>query len=571
MLHFKRVKDEQGNAIAIETDLQGYQLLRAAKLNKSSAFTPEERREFKLLGKLPCQIENLAQQVARFYDQYSEKESDLQKNIFLNQLHDSNEVLFYRLVGDYLKEMMPVVYTPTVGEAVKRFSLELRSPRGLFLCYEDRGHLEEMIANRLNPEVDLIVVTDGEGVLGIGDQGIGGMNISIAKLMVYTLCAGVNPNRVLPIQLDVGTNNKTLLDDPMYLGWRHERISGKAYDAFIDEFVTAVTKQLPGVYLHWEDFGRDNARKNLERYRHDILTFNDDMQGTGATALSCVLSAVQAKGELLTEQQIVFFGAGTAGVGIADQVCAAMQRQGLSAEEAQSRIWLLDRPGLLLDDMSEVLDFQRPYAKPRSAVARWEVKDEKNIDLLEVVRNLQPTVLIGCSTVYGAFNEDVVKAMAARIGHPIILPLSNPTSKSEADPADLFEWTKGRVITATGSPFDDVLYVGKKYRISQSNNAFVFPGLGLGVIAVKAKLMTDNMIWAACQALTDCSPAKKDNMAPILPDLDDIHEVSHCIALAVAKQAIADGVAEPCDDLEKAINQVQWRAEYLPYRKGTFA
>jgi malate dehydrogenase (oxaloacetate-decarboxylating) len=566
MLHFRVIRDENGDIKEIESDLKGYQLLRTAKLNKGAAFNSQERKDFNLLSKLPFEEETLDEQAQRFYKQYQEKSNNLQKNIFLNQLHDANETLFYYLVGKHLKEMMPIVYTPTVGDAVECFSLEMRTPRGLFISYPSIDRVDEILANRLNPEVDLIVVTDGEGVLGIGDQGIGGMDISIAKLMVYTLCAGVNPHRVLPIQLDVGTNNKKLLDDPNYLGWKHERVTGKEYDEFIGKFVAAVRRALPNVYLHWEDFGRDNARKNLNRYRQEMLTFNDDMQGTGATALSCVLSAVQAKGEDLKDQRVVFFGAGTAGVGIADQVCAAFVRNGLSEKEAHERIWLLDRPGLLIDDMAEVVDFQRPYAKARSLVADWELETDGSIQLYDVVKNLKPTILIGCSTVKGAFNEKVVKEMASHVSRPIILPLSNPTSKSEAAPQDLFDWTNGEVITATGSPFADVQFNGKAYRVSQSNNAFCYPGLGLGVIAVKAKLMTDNMIWAACQALTDCSPAKKDNHAPILPDLDDVHEVSLHIARKVAEQAIKDGVAEDCD-IEKAIHSVRWEAKYYPYKK----
>jgi len=566
MLYFKSLRNDKGEITAIETDATGFRMLNTAKLNKGSAFTQEERETFELLGKLPHAVETIEEQCERLYDQYKEEDNDLQKNIFLNQMHDANETMFYRLVSDHLKEMLPIIYTPTIGDAVEEFSLELRRPRGLFICYEDKDRIGEMLDHRLNPEVDLIVVTDGEGVLGIGDQGIGGMDISIGKLMVYTLCAGINPHRVLPIQLDVGTNNEKLLNDPMYLGWRHKRITGKEYDDFIGAFVSAVQEKLPDVYLHWEDFGRDNARKNLNRYREKMLTFNDDMQGTGATALSCLLSAVQAKGENLKEQHIAFFGAGTAGVGIADQVCQALVRNGLSQEEAEARIWLIDRPGLLVDDMKEVADFQKPYAKPRGLVESWDLENKDQISLLDVAKNLSPSVLIGCSTVHGAFTEDVVKAIAAKVDHPIILPLSNPTSKSEAAPKDLFAWTNGKVITATGSPYDDVDINGKKIRISQSNNSFVFPGLGLGVMAVKANRMTDNMIWAACQALTDCSPAKKDKTAPILPDLDDVKEVSHKIAIAVAKQAIEDGVAEPTD-VELAINRIKWVPKYYPFIK----
>src|SRR3990167_5268369 len=380
MLSFKMIRNGKGHISHYEVSAIGKHLLTTAKLNKGNAFSYDERHIFKLLGKLPASEETLEAQADRMYTQYQELPTPLQKNIFLNSLHDNNETLFYKLVGCHLKEMLPIVYTPTVGEAVKHFSLELRDPRGLFLSYPDKDKLEEMLANRLNKDVDLIVVTDGERVLGIGDQGIGGINISIAKLMVYTLCAGVNPHRVLPIQLDVGTNNQTLLNDPMYLGWRHERLSGKEYDDFIDLFVKAIQKKLQNVYLHWEDFGRDNARKNLERYRFKMLTFNDDMQGTGAVTLACVLSSVQAIQQTLSKKRVVFFGAGTAGVGIADQICAAMMREGISEEEARQNIWLIDRPGLLIED-SDLLDFQKPYAKSRKLIQNWQVANPKNITL----------------------------------------------------------------------------------------------------------------------------------------------------------------------------------------------
>ncbi len=566
MLSFKMIRDDKGDISHYEVSAVGKHLLTIAKLNKGNAFSYDERLTFRLLGKLPASEETLDAQADRMYTQYAELPTPLQKNIFLNSLHDHNETLFYKLVGLHLKEMLPIVYTPTVGDAVKQFSLELRQPRGLFLSYPDKDKLEEMLENRLNKEVDLIVVTDGERVLGIGDQGIGGINISIAKLMVYTLCAGVNPHRVLPIQLDVGTNNQELLKDPMYLGWRHERISGKEYDDFIDLFVKAVQKKLPHVYLHWEDFGRDNARKNLERYRFKMLTFNDDMQGTGAVTLACVLSSVQAIQQTLPKQRVVFFGAGTAGVGIADQICGAMVREGLSEEEARQNIWLIDRPGLLMED-SDLIDFQKPYAKSRKLIQNWQVANPKNITLLDVVKNLKPTVLIGCSTLTGAFNEEIVKAMAAGVEHPIILPLSNPTEKAEATPKDILTWTKGKAIVATGSPFEDVDVNGKKIRISQSNNAFIFPGIGLAVIAVHAKHVTDNMLYAAAKALADFSPAKKDRTAPVLPDLDQVQEVSDHVAREVIKQAVADGMATMPDDLEKALNGARWEVKYYPYRR----
>lgn len=564
MHRFNMIRDDAGQITKIQTTLTGKLLLDFPKLNKANAFNEEEREVFRLLGKLPDVYESLEEQSARIYQQYSEISSQLAKNIYLNQLHDRNETLFYYLVGQHLEEMLPIVYTPTIGEAVKRFSLELRHTRGLFISYDHKDRIEEMLDNRLNEEVDLILVTDGEGVLGIGDQGIGGMDIAIGKLMVYTLCAGVNPHRVLPIQLDVGTNNEALLKDPMYLGMRKKRIAGKAYDDFIDAFVSAVLKKFPGVYLHWEDFGRDNARKNLERWRPKLLTFNDDMQGTGATALACGLSAVAAKGEALKDQRIVFFGAGTAGTGIADQYCAAMVRQGLTQAEAASRIYLIDRPGLLVDGMDEVLPFQAPYAASKEEVAKWGVKDPHAISLLDAVKYTRATILIGCSGVHGAFSDEVIKAMAANAEHPIIFPLSNPTSLCEAEPEAILKLTQGKAIVACGSPFDPVEMDGKSIRISQSNNAFVFPGLGLGAMAVGAKHMTDGMIWAACQALSELSPARQDKAAPVLPDINQARDVSLHIAKAVAQAAIDEGEAKACD-IDLAIAKIHWEAKYYPY------
>lgn len=566
MLQFNLIRNDAGDITHIELhkDMVGKRLLSAPKLNKGNAFTLKEREALGLLGKLPDAVETLQEQVDRHYQQFSEIKTDLAKNIYLNQVHEKNETLFYALVGQHLEEMLPIVYTPTIGEAVEKFSLEMRVPRGLFISYENKDRIEEILDNRVNPEIDLILVTDGEGVLGIGDQGIGGMDIAIGKLMVYTLCAGINPHRVLPIQLDVGTNNQKLLDDPMYLGMRKKRITGKDYDDFIDSFVKAVMKKFPKVYLHWEDFGRSNARKNLERWRPHLLTFNDDMQGTGATALACGLSAVLAKNEVMADQRIVFFGAGTAGCGIADQYCAAMMREGLSEEEARARIYLIDRPGLLVDGMDDVQDFQAPYAKSRQEVETWGVSNWQSISLLEAVKHSKATILIGASGVHGAFSDDVIKAMAANNAHPIIFPLSNPTPLSEAEPKRILELTDGKAIVATGSPFDAVKIGDRMIRISQSNNAFVFPGLGLGAIAVKAKHMTDNMIWAACQALSELSPARKDKSAPVLPDINDARDVSLHIAKAVAEQAIKDGEADACD-VDHAIRTVRWEAKYYPY------
>ncbi len=559
--------DENGNPY-IPVKLRSYQLLRDPKLNKGSAFTEEERKALKLNGRLPNRVETLEEQVKRSYLQYSEKHTDLQKNIFLNALHDNNEILFYAVLKKHLKEMLPIVYTPTVAEAVETFSLELRRSRGLFIAYPDIDDIDNILDQRMNADIDLILVTDGEGVLGIGDWGVGGMHICIGKLMVYTACSGLHPNRVLPIQLDTGTNNEKLLKDPEYLGWRHERITGKTYDDFIDKFVKAVQKKFPEVYLHWEDFGRDNARKNLERYRNEIATFNDDMQGTGATALACVLSGLIAKKENISNQRVVFFGAGTAGCGIADQFCQAMIAAGLSESDARKNFWLIDRHGLLLKNSADLQSFQAPYARDASDILNWTVANKNNITLAEVVHHIHPTILVGCSTVHGAFTESIVKDMAAHCDRPIILPLSNPTNHCEATASDLMYWTDGNVLMALGSPFEPVNFKGKMYPVSQSNNAFVFPGLGRGIIASKAKRVSDEMIYAACNALSLASPARQDPRAPLLPDIATAADVADSIALAVAETARKQGLSRVDDsvDFKKILAEQKWEPRYFPYK-----
>lgn len=568
MFKFKIIYNKAAEISHIETSLTGNNLLSTPKLNKGGAFTQEEREAFGLTGLLPHQVETLNQQVARMYMQYHEHHTNLGRNIYLNVLHDYNETLFYKLVSEHLEEMLPIIYTPTVGEAVQRFSLEHRKARGLYINYTDRDRIDEILDNRITPEVDLTVVTDGEAVLGIGDQGIGGINISSAKLMVYTLCGGINPHRVLPIQLDVGTNNPHLLNDPMYLGWRHERITGQAYDDFIDAFVTAVIKKFPSIFLHWEDFGRDNARRILSRYQDKICTFNGDMQGTGVIALASVLAGAVASGMPLRDHRIVIFGAGTAGVGIADQIYGALRREGLNNEEARAHFWLIDKQGLLTKDTS-LLPFQQPYARSSQDVRSWELRNAQHIALTDVVHNVKPTILIGCSTVTGAFNESLVKFMAEHVERPIIMPLSNPTSLAEAKPEDLMAWTKGKAIIATGSPFPEVNYDGKWYRIAQSNNAFAFPGIGLGALAAKAKQVSDDMLWAATLALSECSPVHQDKLGPLLPKLSETQRVSVNVALAVANQARKEGLARISDEVNllERIKKMTWQPAYYPYKK----
>jgi malate dehydrogenase (oxaloacetate-decarboxylating) len=567
MANFRIIRNTEGAIDHIETTLIGKQLLNDPDLNKDTGFTITERIIFDLIGKLPPKIETIEQQVQRCYQQYRELPSNIAKYIYLNNLHNRNQTLFFRLVSDYLAEMMPIIYTPTAGEAIEKFSQIYQSPRGVIISYPDKQHITKILDGYSSSDIDLIVVSDAEGILGIGDQGVGGIYICIGKLAVYTLCANINPYRVLPIQLDVGTNNQKMLNDPMYLGWKHERIRGKDYDNFIDAFVSAVRKKFPNMFLHWEDFGRDTARHNLERYQNKMCTFNDDMQGTSVITSAAISSAMLAVGQKLTEQRIIFHGAGTSATGIADRICAAMVKEGLSIKEAQSHIWMLGSRGLITEDLPNITKYQKTYARTRQEVSNWQLPNSDKIDLLDVVKNVHPTILIGCSTVSKAFNQEIITTMAKHVKHPIILPLSNPTSKSEAIPNDLFKWTNNKALVATGSPFPDVDVAGEKIRIAQCNNAFAFPGIGLGVIAVKAKRVTDDMLSAACQTITALSPVNQDKSAPLLPSIKDVKKVSYAVAVAVAKQAIADGVADDID-IEKAIKFAKWQPQYYPLTKG---
>jgi malate dehydrogenase (oxaloacetate-decarboxylating) len=554
MLNFKEFPEY------ITTDLSGKNLLATTQLNKSTAFSAEERKTFGLLGKLPLRIETLDEQVSRAYLQFSHYQTDMQKHIYLNNLHDKNQVLFFKLITEHLVEMVPLIYTPCIAQSVKEFSHEFRQPRGLFISYEDRDHIDEILDNRTNPDIDLIVVTDGEGVLGIGDQGVGSINIPIGKLMIYTLCAGISPLKTLPIHLDLGTNNQSLLDDPLYLGARHERIRGRECDNFIIRFVAAVQRKFPLAFLHWEDFGRDNARRILEQYQHRICTFNDDIQGTGAVTLAAILAAVKQSGSDLTKQRIIIYGAGTAGTGIADQLYKAMLRVGLTEKVAREKFWLVDRPGLLTTECSDLTSAQQPYTRDKKEITSWQRNADNKIDLAETVKQISPTILIGSSAQAGAFNESIIKTMAKSITRPIILALSNPTDRAEATPEQLLQWTDGQALIATGSPFDPVIYRGKTYPIAQCNNALVYPGIGLGVLATRAKLLTDDMIWAACMALSNFSGDA------LLPSLAQARETAFAIALAVAEQAIKEKLqrVEVISDLADHIQSLMWQPKYVP-------
>ncbi len=568
MLNFTIKKDPTGNTQWLETSLSGKPLLTTPQLNKGTAFSKEERHIFGLLGKLPDHIETLQAQSERIYLQYQLYETPLQKNIYLNKLHDTNQVLFYKLLQQHAAEMIPIIYTPTVGVAVEKFSREFQQARGLYISYEDRFVIEEILDNRSNPEIDLIVASDGGGVLGIGDQGIGAMLIPVAKLMVYTICGGINPLHTLPILLDAGTNNETLLNDPFYLGWRHPRISGQAYDEFIDLFVQAVKKKFPQVFLHWEDFGCDNARRILQNYQYQICSFNDDIQGTGATTLAALMAAVTSLHSTMEQQRIVIFGSGTAGTGIADQLYDAIIRSGADPTYARSRFWLIDKNGLIVNNMSDLTPAQIPFARPSAEVTGWNRNENLQISLLEVINQIHPTVLIGSSARGGAFTQQIIQAMASHVSQPIIFPLSNPTEKAEATPPDVLQWTHGKALIASGSPFPPLSLNGELRSTAQCNNALVFPGIGLGIIAVKASRVTDNMLWAACEALNRCAPVHDDPKAPLLPNIDTAHESAREIAIAVATQAVADGVANmPIDsNITNSVDAQYWTPEYLPFR-----
>ncbi|MDM5193076.1 oxaloacetate-decarboxylating malate dehydrogenase [Bacillus hominis] len=549
---------------ALETALRGVEVLSTPLLNKGVAFTQEEREELGLKGLLPPAVLTLDEQARRAYEQFCSQPDDLLKNVYLTALHDRNEVLFYRILTDHLREMLPIVYTPTVGVAIQRYSHEYRKPRGVYLSVNDPSGIEEAFSNigATAENIDLVVVTDGEGILGIGDWGVGGINIAIGKLAVYTAAVGIDPSRVLPVILDVGTNREDLLNNPFYIGNRHPRVTGEAYDEFIDTFVQAVGNKFPKALLHWEDFSSRNARKILDKYRHDVCTFNDDIQGTGAVSLAAVLSAVKASGVPLSEHRVVVFGAGTAGIGIADQVRDALVRAGLSEQEAHERFWCIDRNGLITDNMEDLLDFQIPYARKEAEVNDWKQSDA--IGLAEVVKHVKPTILIGTSTVAGAFKEEIIKEMASHVERPIILPMSNPTPLAEAKPVDLIEWTEGRALVATGSPFDPVTYNGVTYVIGQSNNALIFPGLGLGTIVVRASVMTDGMFAAAAEAVASMVDTSQPG-APILPEVEELRNISEMVAIEVAKVAVAEGVARENlsdNDIKIAVKDAMWKPEY---------
>ncbi|MFG2635973.1 NAD-dependent malic enzyme [Streptomyces sp. NPDC048362] len=555
----------------LKTTARGRAVLGDPRLNRGTAFTEAERRALDLVGLIPSRVLSQDEQARRAYAQYREQAGDLAKSVNLTNLHDRNEVLFYRLVADHLEEMLPIVYTPTVGTAIERYSFEYRRPRGIYLSVDAPDDIERSLrAGGLGADdVDLIVATDGEGILGIGDWGVGGIDIAVGKLAVYTAAAGIDPSRTLPVMLDVGTNRRELLDHPLYLGNRRPRPDRDTYDAFIEAYVTTATRLFPNALLHWEDFGTANARRILERYRDRVCTFNDDIQGTGAVNLAAVLSGVRAADLPLREHRVVVFGAGTAGIGVADQLRDALVAEGLSTEEATARFWCVDRYGLLTDDQGDRLrDFQKPYARPAGEVRDWRRdEDLPGIPLEEVVRRVRPTILIGTSGQGGAFTEAIVREMASHTERPIILPMSNPTDLAEATPADLLDWTDGKALVATGGPFDPVERDGTTYEVGQANNALVFPGLGLGAIVARASRITDRMLRAAADAVarqTDDTDVARQN-APVLPPIRDLRRTSTAVAVAVARTAVEEGVARAdLDDVESAVRAAVWEPVYPP-------
>jgi len=553
---------------AIEVNLTGPDLLANPLLNKGTAFSESERDTFGLHGFLPPHIGTLDVQISRRMEALRALESDGERYVFLRGLQDANETLFYGLVTRHLQETLPIVYTPTVGESCQRFSHIWSKPRGVFLSWPHRGRIKEILAHQRFDKIEAIVVSDGERILGLGDQGAGGMGIPIGKLSLYTACAGLHPATTLPILLDTGTDNPERLADPLYIGWCHERVRGQHYDDFVDAFVGAVEARWPHVLLQWEDFARANAGRLLARYRDRLCTFNDDIQGTAAVAAGTLLAALRVTGIPLRDQRIVIVGAGSAGCGIGALILREMIDAGVPEAEARARFFAVDRDGLLVQGSPELLGFQAPFAQPAAAVAHWRREHPDRIGLLDVVANAKPTALIGVSGQPGIFTEKIVRTMAAGTARPVIFPLSNPVSRGEATPQDLETWSEGRAVIGTGSPFAPVNHNGKPFTVDQTNNAYVFPGVGLGVLAVDAHRVSDGMFKAAAKALADLSPARLDPAANLLPPVADLRKVAVSVAQAVARAARDEGLCQPLADaaIDRAIVAKMWTPTYRPYR-----
>ncbi|MEM8954604.1 MAG: NAD-dependent malic enzyme [Verrucomicrobiota bacterium] len=550
----------------LEVSVTRQRLLETSLWNKGTAFSDVERRELGLLGLLPPHVESIDVQAARCYEAYLEQATDLGKHVYLRNLQDENETLFYRVILDHITEMMPIIYTPVVGEACQQFSHIYRRPRGLFISYPNRDRICEILRNCACEETEVIVVTDGERILGLGDQGAGGMGIPIGKLSLYTAIGGIDPGTTLPILLDAGTNNEERLNDPEYIGWRHERIRGEEYDAFVDQFVAAVKETFPNVLLQWEDFAGRDAGRLLERYRDDLCTFNDDIQGTAAVTTGALLSAVAVTGEPLTGQRVCVLGAGSAGCGVSEQLVRAMVEEGLGDEEARARIFLVDINGLMHDGLTDVLPFQRDLLQSRANLEGWKSSGGNGeFSFADVVANVKPTILIGLTGHADSFPEAIIREMAMHVERPIIFPLSNPTSRIEATPQQLLEWTGGNALIATGSPFEPIFFEGREIPIAQCNNSYIFPAMGLGILATGANRVTEEMFMAAACALRDASPALRDAGASLLPSLDDVRTVSRSIAIAVGEEAQKEGMAKG-GDVAALVDEKTWEPSYRPYR-----
>jgi malate dehydrogenase (oxaloacetate-decarboxylating) len=556
-------RPETSLSVTVPADIFGYHLLADARLNKGTAFSEEERDTFGLHGLLPSRVATIEEQVSRRLAGFRQFATDLERYAFLRDLQDTNETLYYALLAQHLEELLPIVYTPTVGAGCRSFSRLFRKPRGLFLSLPRRGSIRQILANPQFDNTEVIVVTDGERILGLGDQGAGGMGIPIGKLALYTACGGIDPGRGLPVILDVGTDNIDNLKDPLYVGWRHERVRGQEYDDFIEEFVSAVTERWPHVLLQWEDFAKHNATRLLGRYRDRLCTFNDDIQGTAAVATGTLLSAINVTGTPLKEQRIAIFGAGSAGCGIASLLLAAMIADGLDAKEAARRFYLIDKDGLLVEGMSDIAPFQTPFLQPREARTG-------DGGLMDVIQSARPTALIGVSGQTGRFSEAVVRAMCAQHARPIIFPLSNPVSCAEAAPADVDRWSEGKAVIGAGSPFPPLTRNGKSFKVDQTNNSYIFPGVGLAAVATRARRISDAMFMAAARALAEMSPARTDPNANLLPPVTALREVAIAVAIAVAKKAHAEGLTRgvTADNIEQAVRKAMWMPRYLPYRRA---
>ncbi len=560
--------DEEGNEFR-PVSLTGVDLLNDRILNKGTAFTPEERVAFHLEGLIPPNVQSFEDQLKRVYIGYQNAETDIQKYMFLRSLQDRNETLFFALLAENIEEMTPIIYTPTVAKACQEFSHRYQKPRGLYLTPDNIDNLENMTRYFPSRNIKIIVVTDSQGILGIGDQGVGGIGIPIGKLSLYTLGAGIHPACCLPVALDIGTDNMKLLNDPMYLGVRRQRIRGEEYRAFIERFVRGIRRHFPKAILQWEDFSKENAFNNLEKYEDELPSFNDDIQGTGAVVLAGLLNGVKRKGEDLRDQVFVVYGAGAGGGGVADQICAGLEYEGLSHAEAVDRIYILDSRGLVLENRENLEEYKKRYAKPSSITENWSLSEPGRVSLTELIDHVPVTVLIGTCGVKDSFRKEHIEKMLDYSDSPIVFPLSNPTSNCEAHPRDVFEWSKGQAIVGTGSPFDNVEYDGRSYRIGQGNNVFIFPGVGLAAILGKVQKISREMFTWASHALAECVTEEDLAEGAVFPRIAELREISCHVAVRILEMIIEENpehhLAET--DLEEYVRACMWKSEYLPYKR----